>query len=658
MNKHNDSLLISTAMLSAAWANDRRDVFNLLIPFMKYSIAKKCVSEKKVNIDDVSTYFKKEFGYDDIPQNVITKMLNRLVKERTLKRVDKKNEVKYYLKKNLETFVKEFDKRRDRYKTENNKVMASLIQFFSDNGKNLTADKAIEALLDFFAKKGITVLVNTQKLEMLSKKQNEIDYLVAQFIIKENEKAESNKESSFNQLIEMVKGFFISTTISLQSENDNILSAAFKNVKFYFDTRIILNALGCHTDVAQKSTKELINILEGKVYCFEHNYREVYDVIVAYKKSLNNPKINFQNSTLEKFDDDNYDIEDVERVLSTLTEKIKKIGIEIVTPPAVTTTIQYDEASLEKYLKDNRRDIRENANKVDVDNITATLRSRQGVVSSNIEQSKALFITSSNLFARLVDTFLRKDNVSMGFPICITDVDLSSIAWLKNYSTHKDYPKLKLLENALLTLAPSKLLLSKFQEKLEKLQNEGKITPDLAAIVRIDKFVLTDLVNKTYGDEQNLTDSTVEDIVEKVKKQFSKDADIKFEEYKKQQKLERDEERRKATAKWSAFVNQSGTNAKNMAEKIAKIVIRIIQWAMFIALIISLIYSYNLSKYETLSLATVILLAVNIFSAYELFFDRESLIKRAIIRIGNFFMHRAKEKKRKEISKFVDVDKL
>ena len=67
---------------------------------------------------------------------------------------------------------------------------------------------------------------------------------------------------------------------------------------------------------------------------------------------------------------------------------------------------------------------------------------------------------------------------------------------------------------------------------------------------------------------------------------------------------------------------------------------------------------YSLLKYETLSLAAVILFIANIFSAFELFLNREKGIRRIIVRIGNFFMHKAKEKKRKEISEFVDIESM
>ena len=74
----NNNLLISTAMLNAYWEKERKDTFDLLMPFLKYSIAKTTAKGDKINVEKVTEFFKEEFGYDTIPMNVIPLMLKRL----------------------------------------------------------------------------------------------------------------------------------------------------------------------------------------------------------------------------------------------------------------------------------------------------------------------------------------------------------------------------------------------------------------------------------------------------------------------------------------------------------------------------------------------------------------------------------------------------
>ena len=79
----------------------------------------------------------------------------------------------------------------------------------------------------------------------------------------------------------------LANTIYIQVENDN--KASLKNLNCYLDTPIILNLLELKTDEQNSSAKLLVELLEkkqAKIKCFEHNYKEVYSIIYAYKKRL------------------------------------------------------------------------------------------------------------------------------------------------------------------------------------------------------------------------------------------------------------------------------------------------------------------------------------------------------------------------------------
>ena len=77
-NIMNHNVLISTAMLNALWEKKRTDVLDLLIPFLRYAIAKTTSKDDIIDVGKVTNCFKNEYGYDDIPIGVIETMMHRL----------------------------------------------------------------------------------------------------------------------------------------------------------------------------------------------------------------------------------------------------------------------------------------------------------------------------------------------------------------------------------------------------------------------------------------------------------------------------------------------------------------------------------------------------------------------------------------------------
>lgn len=64
---------------------------------------------------------------------------------------------------------------------------------------------------------------------------------------------------------------------------------------------------------------------------------------------------------------------------------------------------------------------------------------------------------------------------------------------------HKNYPKLKLLENAVLTLEPSQSLITSFQEIIYLIKSEGRITEDEAVILQMGSYAKRQLMQLTRG---------------------------------------------------------------------------------------------------------------------------------------------------------------
>ena len=308
----------------------------------------------------------KNFGFPNIPKAVIEKIFNRMKK--TVIRNDKR----YYLIKDLSEEVKKFDENKSQIQDESDKVVDNLTEYLKASNKNfnkITIEETKKLLYMFFEKNGFTTIENLENLKNIGEyKTDQTNYYIAKFILDENE----NNTRVFNSIYKIVCGFMLANTIYIQVENDN--KASLKNLNCYLDTPIILNLLELKTDEQNSSAKLLVELLEkkqAKIKCFEHNYKEVYSIIYAYKENIGK----YKDKTLEGLDKKNYTYSDVERLLDNLKSLLKKKHVEVEEKPnyeEYSTII--DEQGLEDYLKEKYKDKIEKKEKVlgpDIDYISA-----------------------------------------------------------------------------------------------------------------------------------------------------------------------------------------------------------------------------------------------------------------------------------------------
>ena len=111
------SILISTALISSLWDMHHKDSFDLMLPFLKYVISKTTKVGDYIDVELIAERFKKECGYDSVPQNIITMLLNRLCPQ-TLKR----SQGKYQLSSSLDKEAADYEARKLLYKERRNNV--------------------------------------------------------------------------------------------------------------------------------------------------------------------------------------------------------------------------------------------------------------------------------------------------------------------------------------------------------------------------------------------------------------------------------------------------------------------------------------------------------------------------------------------------------
>ena len=74
---NNKTALTGTVLLEAYWATRKKDMLDLIAPFIQYCVAKTTALDEIIDIAKVTGIIRNEFGYIDIPEAAIVKVLNR-----------------------------------------------------------------------------------------------------------------------------------------------------------------------------------------------------------------------------------------------------------------------------------------------------------------------------------------------------------------------------------------------------------------------------------------------------------------------------------------------------------------------------------------------------------------------------------------------------
>ena len=271
MNKNS---IVSLAMLFALWQTNRKDLLALIRPFILYSVGMTTETGDEIDISSICAYMEQEFGYKSFQPAVVSRVLSRETSLSKLSsdRVIEKNNKKFYLTGSLSSHIDSFNEKRTFCKAHSDSVTKALSDFLNLNHiykrSNFTQQEAERLLLMFFEKQGGSILLSIEDFQQMTFRKNEIDYFIGKFILEQYE----NKTVLMDYLIELVKGYFVTTALYLQAETPDITKSAFKNVTFFLDTRLLLAYMGYKSKQENDSVQEMVrSILKNgdKVACFD-----------------------------------------------------------------------------------------------------------------------------------------------------------------------------------------------------------------------------------------------------------------------------------------------------------------------------------------------------------------------------------------------------
>ncbi len=564
LNMNNKNVLLCTAMLTTIWEKHHKDNIDMVSPFVIYILSELYSNDMTTPIDQLKVleYLDKDYGFSNFPVAVLIKIFNRLTKDDKLKKEDGK----YYLKANLENERKTFESNKINSQKLVDDFLKGLSAYLKENCKScksITVEQCNNYFINFLEKNGYGITKDRTNIKFVLKTEdNPTDYYIAKYISELSE----NGDKAINMAItKIIDGLYISKVIYFDYEADIEISSKLKDSVFYFDTGIMLQVLGLKTTAENLQGKYLLESIlsmNGSVKCFEHVLQEVDSIIVSY---INCKFIRKRPMwrTLEHFDENSYTKALVESFRTRLRSKIGSLKIEIVDTPDYGDieknlkngeVQQYiDEDGLAQFLENkiqykNKEDSEQLSN--DVKSIASIFILRKGKKCHIFEKSKAIFLTNNKDLTYFTNSYLgelREDNV----PPIMNDIDCAAILWLKTYSLNaksRTYPKLQLIQNAVLALEPNSEFIHEFTRVVDLYEKEEKISCEEADLLRNDFHIKRDIMAETEGCVSKIED-TFEYCKDRYLTKFTKELNEKAAVERKAiyRKLEEKEEEDRAT---------------------------------------------------------------------------------------------------------------
>lgn len=518
--RHVKRIIAGLAILTSNLA-EGRDYIDLFVPLVSECIwaAKPTV----VSVTDLQSWMKVTYGMQ-IPQNALKLVLNRAAKKGYITR----QEGTYVP--NLEVLASlNFGTRYQDIIRQQDAAISKLVKFASDRfDTTLTITDAENALLAHIQKHDLEILdclvggeaAPTSKLESTPR----LDYIVTSFV----RECQKSDPEGFKYIDTIVKGHFLSYTLFFPDLGQ--VKRRFHMTEIYFDTALLLRILGYEGVARQDSCKELLDLLyrEGATSkCFRHTRDEVHSVLYACMLTMQRGESEHVSPTLLHLRRTGYGPSEVELELSLLDSKIESSGIRIVDKPAYVSKWQVDEGKLDKALEDETEywHDRLRQRKHDVDCLSAIYRLRKGRETTYVEDSVAIFVTANSALCKVgtrlfqTEGYIDKDCV----PVAITDYGLTALLWVKTPMAAPDLPAKFVIAECYAAVEPNERLWRKYTQIVSRLKQNQKISANDYYLLRHSQLAHNELMELTMGDENMITEGSVQEILETVKMEIRKE---------------------------------------------------------------------------------------------------------------------------------------
>lgn len=527
IDMNNENALYTVSMLSAMLETQDGDYYNLIIPFVLHCIPKERGIE--VNVDDVASRMK-EFGFVDFPIKLTESLLDKLCKPWkdgktyiSKKRQFSKN--KFFVSRIYD--ADQFDQNNRDMRAKIERILVAIQQYFENNFyfKKIELDVIKSKLLAFFEANGFTVIEKTFELGLIQKEKGSDSFEIAHFVLEEHKK----HSTIFDDLCDVTKGFLTYKGLYyfLQNRKGDI-AARFRNLTFYLDCSLVLDALNYDTDTDYTAVNELIRLIRrsgGNVCVYRHTVAEAAKLICAFANQPNNRN----NFRLDNLASKNMTREIILAYADDIEGTLKRnVSIDTVDTPDYEDKSSYKyllgEEEIITWLLKNRNKGRKNSEyeeryQYDAKSLLAICMLRKGFCPAHIEDARAMLVTQDLWLNRCLES-LYPDKFSKEVPYAITDAELVSMLWLRDHKNETHIPSELLIANAHAATRVLPDVMKRATELANAMAESGAIPNDAALLVSSHQDFKKYLANCVNNDlnkvDQNAIRVAIERYIESV----------------------------------------------------------------------------------------------------------------------------------------------
>jgi len=340
------------------------------------------------------------------------------------------------------------------------------------------------------------------------------DYLISRFVAE----LSASDQARFQYVVDASKGAILAAVLELDTSG---FSDSLHGLSLYFDTPIVINALGFQGDLLQRAALQVIDIAksQGARLCvFAHSVKELRGILGGVESSLRaGGRSQSTSAVYLHFAETGQSAVDVLEIGSRLEESLEALGLRVVDKPSNYAAFGLDEAGLEKHLQDVVH-YREASTRVyDVDSLAAVHRLREGLSPERFERAKAIFITSNSALVRAARDYVGTKRGRDQFPLALHEGAAAALLWVRSAAMEDDVPREQLLATAYAGMQPSPALWSRYLKEIDQLEARDAVTAEEAVILRSTSVGRSALMDETLGEGGELSDELPLQVLERVR---------------------------------------------------------------------------------------------------------------------------------------------
>lgn len=395
-------------------------------------------------------------------------------------------------------------------------------KFCKKNNFSVSEYNIDERILECLENQDESIILN-EDIE-LQKESDSFDYAWSYFL--------AATEKDYPEVFEFIVAISASNIIKQAVFFTGDGRDTFRGLNVYLDSPLVFAILGMDSVERTESCNYLLNkMLESgcTVQIFDHNFNEINGIISRAGSWALNPSYSLDraNNAARYFHDLQMDAQSIADFCESIEDRLSKLGItikktayDIYEDKFQENEIQISKMIEEKYNEQGKFLSEDNKNSilVDVRSIIMVYRERRGQTATRIQSSRDILLTLNNVVAEVSKMYESNQSSDAGhIPACISSDIFGAVLWLFSPADLMQYQKKQLLADCYLAHRPSRKMLSKYVESLERARSAGEIDEKTFLFMRSHSVVNDALMNVTKGDYARFNDRTYLEVYNEIK---------------------------------------------------------------------------------------------------------------------------------------------